>query len=143
MKATHTPPTIASVEPTPADVLRAAAVYLERYDWAQGEFFARPNPAGSALFQPACAVGAICAAATGRSIAALGDIPSGPDGYLVDRALHLLASYLDGSDVESGAADLIADWNDEQGRTLVDVILALTDAARDWDRHHPRGGESS
>jgi hypothetical protein len=31
-------------------------------------------------------------------------------------------------------------WNDDKGRTLTEVIEALTDAADDWDRTHHTGG---
>jgi hypothetical protein len=141
MKATHNPPTLAPVELTPADVLRGAAGYLQRYDWIQGDYFAAPDPHQPAVFQPACAAGAICAAALGTATNA-DDIPTGPDGYLAHRALRLFAGYLNNTDVvESGVAEQIGDWNDEQGRTVVDVILTLTDAANDWDRRHPQGGD--
>ncbi|WP_438862107.1 DUF6197 family protein [Paractinoplanes aksuensis] len=151
MKATQNPPTIViSQETTPADLLRGAAQYLTRYGWLQGDFF---DLLAEANFPPACSLGAIKFAAYGRpfldSDNFLSDIDP-VDDQLADnaiRAMRVLASHLcpeyeniDSFAYQVSAIDVVAGWNDEDGRTLTEVIEALNDAANDWEATHPTGG---
>jgi len=141
MHPTHTPPTAAAAgglsnllaEPTPADILRGAAVYLTRYGWHQGAFYPlRYLPP----FPPACAAGAIRAAVCGRPVRYLEGI-SRQEQRLLTRAERVLAAYLDDeyTDYETPFT-VIGDWNDVTGRYLDEVIAALTGAADEWDRTH-------
>jgi len=140
MKATHNPPAVTIAEPSPANILRAAVDYLQLYGWRKGGFFAT-TVTDPVAFAPACVAGAICTVAVGRMVEPC-DLPWGRDGYAAHRALTYFCGYLhDGVDV--CVADLIGDWNDENGRTVNDVILTLTDAADEWDRLHPVGGENA
>jgi hypothetical protein len=146
MKATHNPPTIVvDQDITPADLLRGAARYLSRYGWLQGDFF---DLVDEANFPPACSLGAINIAAHGRPILSSDNTA---DDELTDnaiRAMRALAAYLSpeyANTVEvfaymAGAIDIVSGWNDEDGRTLAEVIETLTDAADDWDRAHHTGG---
>jgi hypothetical protein len=144
MNPTHTPPNVEATPPeaTPAEILRYAAVYLQRHGWHQGDMFATftgPTP-------PACAIGAIrmavCGGLSGYHF---------EQGQQVNRVVRVLAGYLYGLGLSTaehpgtaeppaivrGSADqVIADWNDEDGRTATEVITTLTEAATDWDRIH-------
>jgi hypothetical protein len=145
MKATHTPPILdLDTGMTPADLLRGAARYLNQYGWVQGDFFDLLNEAN---FPPACSLGAINIAAHGRPILCSDDTA---DDELTDnaiRAMRVLAAHLypeyetvDNFAYKVSAIDIVSGWNDEDGRTLAEVIETLTDAADDWDRAHPTGG---
>jgi hypothetical protein len=140
MKATHNPtdtadtqPTPAEVQVTPADVLRGGAQYLQLHGWTQGDFFdILTGPA----FPPACAAGAICTAATGAPTHP--QQIHGPDGRLAMAAMHHFAECLGYPPIDRpDVAYPIGDWNDEDGRTLDEVTMALTEAADEWDRRHP------
>ncbi|MEV0396917.1 DUF6197 family protein [Polymorphospora rubra] len=140
MKATHQPPTTGDI--TPADLLRNAAVYLERHGWQQGFLlglgFDTPYP-------PACALGAIRMAATGNADDVITTtIPA--DDYtacLLAQAIlanHLEPDYDHTNDIEADLNfEVISDWNDDTERTANDVTTALRDAADTWDRQHPAG----
>ncbi|MEO3820987.1 hypothetical protein [Plantactinospora sp. B24E8] len=141
MKATHNPPTTRDVDLTPADILRCAAIYVQRHGWTRGVFFTSalvdPTP-----FPPACAAGAICTATVGQPTMPA-DLHPGtrPAAY---RALAFFADYLNDFGNPSSrpdAVNTIGDWNDETSRTGTEVIDALNDAADEWDRQHPAGGE--
>jgi hypothetical protein len=145
MKATHNPPILElDTGTTPADLLRGAALYLNRHGWLQGDFF---DLLAEANFPPACSLGAINIAAHGRPI--LG-CDSTADDELTDsaiRATRVLAAYLypeyetvDTFAYQVSAIDIVSGWNDEDGRTLTEVIETLTDAADDWNRAHTTGG---
>jgi hypothetical protein len=146
MKATHNPPTIViDQDTTPADLLHGAARYLSLYGWVQGDFF---DLLAEANFPPACSLGAINIAAHGRPILSS---DSAADDELTDNAIramrvlagHLCPDYADNVDVfayTASALDIVSGWNDEEGRTLDEVIETLTDAANGWDRAHHTGG---
>jgi hypothetical protein len=145
MKATHNPPILdLDTGTTPADLLRGAALYLTRHGWLQGDFF---DLLAEANFPPACSLGAINIAAHGRPI--LGS-DNGADDELTDnaiRAVRVLAAYLypeyesvDNFAYKVSAIDIVSGWNDDDDRTLAEVIETLTDAADDWDRAHITGG---
>jgi hypothetical protein len=137
MKATHEPPTTGT---TPADLLHGAARYLQLHGWIQGQFFdllcERPFP-------PACALGAISIAASGRCIAQpLTDLDDEASDAAI-RATRALAAYLD-PDYDPGylsAIDVVGDWNDYTRRTLDEVIDALTTAADSYLLTPTRGSQ--
>jgi hypothetical protein len=147
MKATNHPPAL-DHEPgmSPADLLRGAAVYLQRYGWTQGEFFDLLADTDGP-FPAACTSGAITTAAHGRCIATgicTLDGDQDPETIAAIRAMRVLAGWLDleytGNAYDTSAIDVIGDWNDHDGRTLDEVVECLADAADDWDRTHPTGG---
>ncbi len=128
MQATHEQPTRTRV--TLADVLRGAARYLQLHGWTQGQFFDLTGGTPDA-FPPACVAGAISIAASGHCVAHpytdLGD--EAADDAI--RATRTLAAYLDPdyASRETSAIDVVGDWNDASGRTLAEVLDALTAAA--------------
>jgi hypothetical protein len=143
MKATHNPPT---VQVSPADLLRMAALYLRRHGWHQGTYYApinTPTP-------PACAAGALTIACAGRPVDHFLDID--PD----DRRLYLdaQAAFVDYLDTHDPVFHIDEDgfvideqaqpfaWNDDPARTAEQVITALEKAADEWDRLHMQGGEN-
>lgn len=147
MKATHIPtPTAHDPAMTPGVLLRGAAVYLTRHGWTQHQFFDMAADSGDP-FPPACASGAIIAAAFGRCI------PSGvctvdgsddPDTLAALRAMRFFADWLDDGETISGdlapsCIDAIGDWNDDEWRSRYFVIQSLQDAANDWDAANPAG----
>src|SRR5262245_39203735 len=87
MHPTHHPPAPVEVDVTPADILRGAALYLQRHGWTQGDYYDRSRPQP---FPPACAAGAVQCAVTGAPVTDL-DEDQRPH---VDRALGVLADYL-------------------------------------------------
>ena len=146
MKATHTPPTCdTDTGLTPADLLRGAALYLSRHGWTQHQFF--DLLANTGTFPPACASGAIIAAATGTCpTSGLLDSDSADDRETdaAIRAMRVFANWLDGGyqPVEGfpvSSIDVIGDWNDADDRTCDEVTDALTAAADDCD-HTSIGG---
>jgi hypothetical protein len=146
MKATHNPPILdLDTGMTPADLLRGAARYLNQYGWVQGDFF---DLLAEANFPPACSLGAINIAAHGRPILCSDDESQDADTDAAITAMRVLAAYLDpeyGTTVDifaymTSAIDIVSGWNDEDGRTLAEVIETLNDAADDWDRAHTTGG---
>ena len=147
MKATHRPPTLDhDTGITPADLLRGAALYLTRHGWTQGQFFDLLADTDGP-FPPACSSGAIITAACGRCLSdsVFADDQDDPDITAALRAMRAFADYLNGGyipldEYPVSAIDIIGDWNDHDGRTLTEVIEALTDAADDWDRTHHTGG---
>ncbi|MEV6375468.1 DUF6197 family protein [Micromonospora musae] len=144
MKATHNPPT--TVQVTTADLLRMAALYLRRHGWHQGSYYATPD----IPTPPACAVGAIGMAASGRHT----DHFYGLDfDTQVDfrQAVGVLTVYLDDQEPICAVDEdgfLIDEhtspysWNDDPARTADEVITALEKAADEWDRLHTQGGEN-
>ncbi|GAA0802058.1 DUF6197 family protein [Spirilliplanes yamanashiensis] len=136
MKATHNPPT--ETRPTPAELLRGAATYLRLHGWTTGQFYDLTG-GDSDAFPPACTAGAITIAAYGRFIASgicTLDEPE-PEHYDAMRAMRFLADYLDSDRTPDegfppSSIDVIGDWNDHPGRTLDEVVDALTTAANEW-----------
>ncbi len=115
----------AEVSVTPADLLRGAALYLQRHGWTQRAYFDLPAD-GCGPTPPACAQGAIAIAVYGEAL---------PSPYDVDRRERW--DYLRRSVVHDPESDLSASgWNDEPDRTAGQVIAALRAAAHDWDHTH-------
>jgi hypothetical protein len=133
---THNPVSPAPAEPTPADTLRQAALYLTRHGWAQQDYLAfQPN--AEQPFPPACAHGAIAAAAYGHPTIA----PHSVDGELY-RVFALAVDVFDGyladlyGDVQHYEGRAGTSWNDEPDRTAEEVIAALNAAADQYDDTH-------
>jgi hypothetical protein len=133
---------------TPAALLRGAGLYLQRHGWIQGEIFGDGGTTDA--FPPACAIGAVNVSAHGQPILSSAD---GSDDDLTDAAIRAMRVFAASLDPEYSACsaehphicdrsaiDIIGDWNDEDGRTLDEVVEALTEAADDWDRIHATGG---
>ncbi|MFB6396180.1 DUF6197 family protein [Polymorphospora lycopeni] len=140
MKATHQPPTTGDT--TPADLLRGAALYIERHGWNQGAFFQLPTRHRLA---PACAMGALRIAATGTTDSIiLDDVFTQVLAAQAILANHLEPDYDHTTDLEADLNfEVISDWNDDGDRTAAEVVTALRDAADTWDRLHPTGGENA
>jgi hypothetical protein len=148
MKATHQTPTIDhDTALTPADLLRGAALYLQRHGWTKGQFFDQ-LAATNGPFLPACASGAIMTAAHGQCVPngiIAHDETTNPDAAAAARAMRVFANWLNNGYIPLdqypvSSIDVIGDWNDDKGRTLDDVVQALNDAANDWETAHPTGG---
>ena len=151
MKATHPPtnliglhlepPDTADPALTPADLLRGAALYLWRHGWLQGDFF---DLLDDQPFPRACTLGAINICAHGRPILGSDDTAEDDLTDAAIRAMRVLAAHLDPDygqpDNPTSAIDIVSGWNDDDCRTLPDVVDALRDAADDYDRTHPTGG---
>ncbi len=106
---------------TAKQVLRSAALYLERYGWIQGAYY----DAASQVFTPAaCMVGAIGMVCYGGPVEAPAQHFDDP-GYLdfEEAVLHLDRYLL----VEDGTEAY--EFNDAKGRTLDDILTALRQAA--------------
>jgi hypothetical protein len=132
-------PTHHSVEPTPADTLRAAALYLDRHGWYQGSLY---DPDTTQAFPPACALGAITIAATGEADwEALFDKQPACQAAIEVLALHLAADVpyplVDLDDIE--LVEWISGWNDADERTAFEVRDAFQAAATEWDTDHNGG----
>jgi hypothetical protein len=126
-------------DPTPADLLRGAADYLETHGWHQRAVYDRR---GDSATPPACAMGALY-------LVAYGDLATADDvGYEVDLtpavrdALRLLSAHVVDTtgrypDHDFGEYQtVIGDWNDEDRRTITDVTAALRAAADTWHLVH-------
>jgi hypothetical protein len=132
--AIPSPPT---PHPSPADTLRQAAEYLRRYGWIQHRYFANltsPTPS-------ACTLGALYIVTHGRvHTQPYEDVFDGADQsqefvrFL--NAQYALILYL-GLHTPNAAITSLHDWNDHQDRHQSGVILALHQAAEDFD--HPGG----
>ncbi len=118
---------VASAQPTcavcatVAEVLRSAALYLERHGWIQGGYY---DATEGVFTPPACLVGAIGMACYGGPV----DAPAQhfDDPAFVDfeaAVLHLDRFLL----VEDGSESY--DFNDAKGRALADVTRVLRKAA--------------
>jgi hypothetical protein len=132
---------LVGVDMTPAEVLRAAALYIERHGWTRWLYF--DHAATDSPFPPACMLGGIHAAVLGATGGHTTDSVSyhHPDAALIRATQRHLAAYLDPEfvfNIERAcrATDVIGDWNDAAERTATDVITALRDAANEWDRIH-------
>lgn len=147
MNPTHTMP---EVDPTPADILRCAALYLTRHGWHQGDMYTDPGQ----LAPAACALGAIHMVVCGHT----GTDYTDDQLDIYDRAVAILADHIDaliweidtitspwisdGYDEPFSPTAIVAGWNDDARRTVHDVRAALADTAAEWDRLHPTGGSS-
>jgi hypothetical protein len=133
MRAAHDP------GPTPADLLRRAAGYLDTHGWHQGATYDLRSDSAT---PPACATGAL-------DLVAYGDLVTADEvGYEVDltpavlAALRLLSAHV--VDTTGGYSDhdcgeyrtVVGDWNDDDGRTITDVTTALRAAADTWELVH-------
>jgi hypothetical protein len=123
----------------PAELLRRAARALETGEvtWGQGDFITTSGCR--------CALGTITYAADG--IACTDGNPRHITSDALTRINATLAAAtladwitqrLDGipayDDGELNIIETVGEWNDRTGRSLDDVIEALTDAADEWDR---------
>jgi hypothetical protein len=148
MKPTQNPTTAPEPDPMrPSALLRGAALYLFWHGWTQHEFYdmtAKTNK----FFPAACASGAIMTSATGKTLSAgmcTLDSDHNTDIAAVRKAMRVFVDFIDGGPIvaeplPTSSIDIIGDWNDYDGRTVGEVIEALTDAADDWDSKHPTGG---
>jgi hypothetical protein len=137
---------------TPATVLRHAAVYLWRYGWTTDMFYrhATDNTDGQAVMPAACIAGAIRTVIFGQPIEILSDHAPGPDHdheswqaniRTVQASEQVLADAIRGrgpDDDYTSPIDIIGNWNDEDGRTVADVLILLYSTADDWDAGHPQ-----
>jgi hypothetical protein len=148
MKPTQTPTTApASDSMLPSALLRGAALYLFWHGWTQHQFYDMVADTNGP-FPPACASGAIMSAATGKCLASgmcFLDDDADPEIIATMQAMRQFADWIDGGYVPTegfpaSSIDVIGDWNDHDGRTVGEVIEALTDAADEWDRIHHTGG---
>jgi hypothetical protein len=140
----------------PVRVLRNAADYLEANGWTQDEFFQTKyetvvcdgEPEEFPTGQPpaACALGAIQIAVTGEPIDVFAD------GYKTSKATddqirlvmdvadlvvsHLRREHNTAQLATWNTTDVLAKWNDRDGRTAAEVIAAMREAA---DRHQNTG----
>ncbi len=128
------------VEYTPAEVLRCAAAYVAAHGFHQGDMFATTtNP-----FPAACAQGAVKMAILGHTF---GEYTT-EQGRLFDRTMTALVAYLDTRfnllpvdddeepDEYADPFQIVADWNDEPGRTSHQLVTALLRAADEWEFFH-------
>lgn len=143
MNPTQNAPTTAVVEPTPADLLRGAALYLQRHGWTQGSYYIDagvPSRLRTTATPAACVVGALAMAAYGRCTS---------DPFAVERperrqfagAVEFLTCQLYDEYGDEDGDNVVVIWNDRDSRTAADVIGTLNDAADEWDRTHRDGGE--
>lgn len=133
---------------SPAAVLRHAAIYLWRYGWTFDGFYHRHHDDDPVAFPPACVAGAIRCVVFGRPIESIHDTATPHDSHnvaLIIAAQRALADEVDPEwshtspcqDLNTCSLEVISDWNDVEGRTITDVLIALYSAADDWDRLHP------
>jgi hypothetical protein len=119
----------------PAEVLRSAALYLRRHGLHQGDMFAHPIGLGSA----ACAQGAVKMAICGNPHGTYTD----HDVVLFDETMTVLAEQVDcdfnpWDDDANTPWIVVADWNDAEGRTVDQVVTAMTEAADQYDTYQAR-----
>jgi hypothetical protein len=136
---------------TPAAVLRHAAVYLWRYGWTTDMFYrhATDDTYSQAVMPAACIAGAIRTVVFGEPVEILSDHAPGPDRdhdtwqtaiCTVRASEQVLADAIRGrgpDDDYTSPLDVIGNWNDEDGRTMADVLILLYTTADDWDAAHP------
>ncbi|MEV6488556.1 hypothetical protein AB0M20_07970 [Actinoplanes sp. NPDC051633] len=128
---------------TPADILRGASTYLIRHGWNRGNYYGGRD---TTPFPPADVIGAIGMAAYGnRHHLYSPDAP--PEGTrLFRRAFDYFCDFIGRTDPMcrlSGDQDIDLDlelspyvWNDDPARHGLQVVMALTQAATDFDRTH-------
>ncbi|MEV4275855.1 DUF6197 family protein [Actinoplanes xinjiangensis] len=103
------------------DVLRSAALYLERHGWCQGAYF---DASSGGFLPPACVVGAIAIVCYGGPVDAPAQMFAYEGFAEFEAAVLHLDRYLLVED-ESEAYE----FNDAKGRTVEDVVHALRQAA--------------
>ena len=150
MKSTQKQPASFAADPTssPAAILRRAAIYLWAYGWTADGFYDRVL--GEDIpFPPACVAGAIRCAVFGRTVDSLWDEIVDPahdlNAQRITAAQAALADEVDPewwvestcTDKSTCALEVISDWNDVEGRTISQVLIALYGAADYWDATHP------
>jgi hypothetical protein len=157
MNPTHNPPVVdpagpcrPDTDPTPADVLRGAASYLQSHGWHQHDLY---TPNSGMPFPPACAIGAIYAAAIGHPTTS-GEAADHPHLPVARNAIGVLADHLTNTGItptiadpaglayadQHGAAhDTVTTWNDTPNQTAQHVIRQLRLAATGWDNQHRAG----
>jgi hypothetical protein len=135
---------------TPAAVLRHAAVYLWRYGWTTDMFYlhATDDTNSQAVMPAACIAGAIRTVVFGQPVEILSDHAPDHDHQTWQTAIRtvqaseqVLADAIRGrgpDDDYTSPIDIIGNWNDEDGRTIADVLILLYSTADDWDAAHPR-----
>jgi hypothetical protein len=137
-------PSTMGIDLTPADILRGAALYLQRHGWTQGEYIAY-RPTTDDPFPPACAHGAIAVAAYGHATDDPYNDLDGNDAAgrrLFGRAVDFFDDHIVRTTVDLDTIDPDDDgfnavrWNDSSGRTDAEVIAALHVAADEWDHTH-------
>ncbi len=124
---------------SPDKVLRCAAIYLQRHGWHQGDMFATDNTPTPA----ACVQGAVKMAICGNPSA----IYTPEQGALFDHTMAVLADQLDEPDFTDADIDgampspggIVADWNDQHGRTIGQVLTVLTTTADAYTCRHQGG----
>jgi hypothetical protein len=142
MKATHQPTLTPATDPMrPSALLRGAATYIETYGRTTGEFF---DLLSDQQFPPACAAGAIGIAAHGRPVLCSDESTEDTASDAAITAMRVFAASLDGDyangDHSTSAIDIIGAVNDNPKTSDTDIVMALNEAADDWDRAHPIGG---
>ncbi|MEV6493360.1 hypothetical protein AB0M20_32780 [Actinoplanes sp. NPDC051633] len=128
---------------TPADILRGASTYILQHGWNRGTYYGGrvTDP-----FPPACVVGAIGMAAYGnRNHLYTTDAPA-DQTRLFRRALDYFCDYLgrdepmcrltgdETTDLDLEPSPFV--WNDDPDYSAAHVVIALANAAKDWDRTH-------
>ena len=147
MKPTYKPFIADVTDVTPADLLRGAVCYLQLHGWHQGALYTDSSATtGTPEFTPAaCALGAIGMAAFGQRIPTDAMEPKYSAQWRdYQRASNFLSDYLTltgaiwvpDEDTEDWDGPSVGDWNDQDGRTLADVLAALLAAADEFDRAH-------
>ncbi|MBG0567916.1 hypothetical protein I4J89_41400 [Actinoplanes sp. NEAU-A11] len=104
-----------------AQVLRSAALYLERHGWIQGCYY---DGTTGVFTPPACLVGAIGMVCYGGPVDAPAEHRTDPGYPDFEQAVLHLDRYLL---VEDGSESY--EFNDARGRTLEQVTHVLRDAA--------------
>jgi hypothetical protein len=144
---THNPVSLAPTVPTPADTLRHAALYLQRYGWAHGA----PDDTTTSLFPPADAIAAVAI------ITDVADVDWSTH-WTADNALNLrdfwaaitlLADYIDGNTIaeqdyahlachedNEAAANNLWQWNEAPAQIATNVTDVMRLAADEYDRTH-------
>lgn len=125
---------------SPADTLRAVAVYHERHGWTRDTMFDRavgtPTP-------PACVIGGVQLVVLGRAVDVITcgyrNCDNG-DARTIRAAVAVLADHIGVFNTHIDPADAVAEWNDQPGRTVTDVIHTCRAAADAYDRIGLDGG---
>jgi hypothetical protein len=133
----------------PADTLRGAARYLELHGWVQNGYY---WPDNTTAFPSACADGAIGMAAFGGITTCPSREGENPHFRDYNRAFHYFSDYLrstgwkpscdawcgTGNDClcDPDQAEIVFDWNDDDTRTVDEVLAALRAAADEYDWQH-------
>jgi hypothetical protein len=148
MNRTQIRPGSGTIAVTPADLLRAAADYLDTHGWHQGAYY---DLGDDPLTPPACVAGAIRISYAGQPVGAA-DTPDLVDPrHHVRDAIAQLADHLDSAGGLAGLRRItypdravvdelyVGGWNDDPDRTITQVTTALRHAADQWDRTHHTG----